>query len=76
MQPSGQAPVVVRVGQPVVVVVVDLIVWSLQAVSGLDLTWSPPLRVEEGKQLCLMNWRAALNAKKKREGLCMGLHVT
>lgn len=63
-QPYGQAPVVVPVGQPLLVVVVELIVWSLQAISGWDLTWSPPLRVEEGKQLCLMIWRAALDAIK------------
>lgn len=47
-------------------VVVGLVFWSLQTISSLDLTRSPPLtsRVEGGKQACLINWYAALNAKR------------
>ena len=47
-------------------VVVELIFWSLQTISSLDLTQSSPLtpRVEGGKQVCLINGYAALNGER------------
>lgn len=46
--------------------VVELVLWSLQTISGLDLTQSSPLtpRVEGGKPVCLINSYAAFNEKR------------